>query len=481
MIRQLIDAPAADFSDLIPKRVSAVGPTEKLLLFDAIKARLQEKLNGFTGKFCILSIPLFDWQVSFALGPDLAPLDRLVISVSVPDLEALKQFRKAFDDNLPFYGIGTDISLEDSDYFCPGTIDQLLFGNRSASASLTNSKMLAEQGMTGAHVNIVVIDEGFDKTKVANFGGGLVNLNRQPGMTVRGHGLMMVRNIVANAPDAIFYDVPLIPQRISDLGGFLVSALHVFHQLRSAIRSLRQLPDLSGPWVLVNAWAIFDRSQEFPRGDYTENPNHPLNLVVNALADDGVDIVFAAGNCGQFCPDRRCGNLDIGPGHSIYGANSHRRVLSVGAVRTDALWVGSSSQGPGQPCLSRHKPDLCAPSYFREDKDAFNGNLGEPFVGETGSPYIASTGTSAACAMAAGIVGAIRSGWDQTVLPPDKLRLILNKSARKISGTAWNERLGHGVIDVKTTLNALAPSSNQSTFAHGTQASQAISIGSPNE
>jgi hypothetical protein len=460
MIRQLIDAPATDFADLIPAGFSVVGPIKKTFLFDAIKQRLQKLLNGYTGSFDIRSVPLFDWRVGFAPEPDLTTFDRFVISASVPDLEALKQFRKAFNDNLPFYGIGADISLDESDYFCPANIDQLLFGDRMAAAKLTNSDMLGQKGLTGSQVNIVVIDEGFDKQKVKNFGGGLVSLNRQPGMTTRGHGLMLVRNIAAAAPDATFYDVPLIPQRISDLGGFLVSALHVFHQLRSIIRSLRQLPQCKGPWILVNAWAIFDRSQEFPRGDYTENPNHPLNLVVNALADDGVDIIFAAGNCGQFCPDRRCGNLDVGPAHSIYGANSHRRVISVGAVRTDAVWVGSSSQGPGQPFLSRHKPDLCAPSFFREDKDAFSGNLAEPFVGDTGSPYTANTGTSAACGLTAGIVGAIRSGWDQSILPPDKLKYILNQSARKTSGAAWNERLGHGVIDVKAALNSLPSDPN---------------------
>jgi hypothetical protein len=207
----------------------------------------------------------------------------------------------------------------------------------------------------------------------------------------------LVRNIVDAAPDATFYDVPLIPIRISDVTAFIGTALHVFNQLKQLIEFLRQfsVATWNGPWVLVNAWSIFDRSTEVPLGDYTENPNHPLNVVVDAMVNDALDIVFAAGNCGQFCPVRRCGELDVGPGSSIFGANSHRRVLSVGAVRTDARWLGSSSQGPGQRLLSRWKPDLCAPSYFREVGDAFLGNLDEPFVGDTGSPYIASTGTSA--------------------------------------------------------------------------------------
>ncbi len=319
--------------------------------------------------------------------------------------------------------------------------------------------MLRQQGLTGQGVNIVVIDQGFDATKVRNFGGGLANGTIGPGTTTRGHGMMIVRNIVDVAPDATFYDVPLIPLKISDVPGFISTALHVFLQLRQLIWFLRATSAASSnaPWVLVNAWSIFDRTSEIPLGDYTENPNHPLNMLVDAIVDDAIDVVFAAGNCGQFCPDRRCGPRDVGPGSSIYGANSHPRVMTVGAVRTDARWMGSSSQGPGQRLLSLSKPDLCAPSYFREVGDAFIGNTAEPFVGDTGSPYIANTGSSAACGVVAGIIGAIRSGWDQTSSTPDDLRNALNAHARKTEGPAWNERLGNGIINVKDTLSALKP------------------------
>ena len=52
---------------------------------------------------------------------------------------------------------------------------------------------------------------------------------------------------------------------------------------------------------------------------------------LGSIVNDGIDVVFSAGNCGQFCPDRRCGETDRGPGHSIWGANSHPRVLTFGA------------------------------------------------------------------------------------------------------------------------------------------------------
>jgi subtilisin family serine protease len=462
MIRQLIVFRRDDFPGLIPDRNTAKPKSpegdEELLV--KVGERVRDLLGGFKGPLNNLAIPLLDWRVQLTLKPpqNPPPLDQVVISVDMPELADLTQFRKAVEDtNRKAFA---DVSVSGSEYFCPANVDQVLFGDRNAAASLTESGVLRQRGLTGQGVNIVVIDQGFDASKVRNFGGGLANGTIGPGTTTRGHGMMIVRNIVDVAPDATFYDVPLIPLKISDVPGFISTALHVLLQLRQLIGFLRgtSVASLNGPWVLVNAWSIFDRTTEIPLGDYTENPNHPLNMLVDAIVDDAIDVVFAAGNCGQFCPDRRCGPRDVGPGNSIFGANSHPRVMTVGAVRTDARWMGSSSQGPGQRLLSLSKPDLCAPSYFREVGDAFIGNTAEPFVGDTGSPYIANTGSSAACGVVAGIIGAIRSGWDQTSLTPDDLRNALNAHARKTEGPAWNERLGNGIINVKDTLSALKPS-----------------------
>ena len=465
MVRQVIASRAAD---LLPQGTTGEikGPAERNQLHTEISNRLAELLGGFKN-FDIRATSL-DWQPRIAQKVDL-PLphpERLSVSLDLRDLSDLEKFRRAVEDannsvtsTAAPLGVGADLSLGESEYFCPANVDQLLFGDRDDAAAMTNTRLLQQRNLTGMGVNIVVIDQGFSAAGVNHFGGGLVNINNgpAPGTTTRGHGLMMVRNIVDAAPDATFYDVPLLPLRISDVNGFIGDALGAFTQLKQLIDFLRQLatPPWNGPWILVNAWSIFDRSTEHPHGDYTENPHHPLNLLIDQMVDDGIDIIFAAGNCGQYCPDIRCGERDVGPGHSIYGANSHPRVLTTGAVRTDAIWLGRSSQGPGQPGLSRWKPDLCAPSHFREVGDASLGNLSEPFVGDTGSPYIASTGTSAACGLTAGIVGAIRSGWNQTILPPDKLRYLLNQKARKTEGPHWNERLGHGIIDVEATLAAL--------------------------
>lgn len=468
MIRQLIVMPAEGAGASTDASRPQTGS------MTAIEARLRALLaDDDAGRWHVLNVPSESWRVRLTqrLPEPLPPLDELVVSIGCADTGDVELFRRAVDNAnhrarahgkaIPLKAIGADIALSQSEFFCPTNTDQLLFGDRDAARRLTGADVLGQQGLTGRGVNVIVIDQGFDARLVKNFGGGLANGDVEPGSTTRGHGPMMVRNIADTAPDAMFYDVPLLPARIGDVNGFISTALHVFYLLDALIAYLRRLPvpQWKGPWVLVNAWAIFDRSSEHPRGDYTARLDHPLNAIVGAIGT-GADIVFAVGNCGQFCPDRRCGKSDVGPGSSIFGANSHPEVLTVGAVRTDARWAGSSSQGPGQPQLSRQKPDLCAPSYFREiGSNAFAGNIGGAFLSNDGPPYVASTGTSAACGLAAGIVAAIRSGCDQTSVSPGQLRQLLRDHARKVEGPNWNGQLGHGIINVEDALAALGDTS----------------------
>jgi hypothetical protein len=199
--------------------------------------------------------------------------------------------------------------------------------------------------------------------------------------------------------------------------------------------------------VLINAWGIFDTRSD-PAGGYTRNTaigGHPLiNRITRAVADHHLDIVFAAGNCGQFCPSQNCGGLDRGPGHSIWGANAHPLVLTVGAVRSDETWTGYSSQGPGPELLAVEKPDLCAPSQFVETYDA----------------ALLSSGTSAACAMAGGVVAALRSNpaWGQSAVTPQVLKAALMTTSRKPDGSlGWDNRLGLGVLDARDAIAALPP------------------------
>ena len=58
--------------------------------------------------------------------------------------------------------------------------------------------------------------------------------------------------------------------------------------------------------MICNAWGVFDPTLEFPRVPYANNPLHPVAIALQWLQNLCADIVFAAGNCGEFCPNDRC-------------------------------------------------------------------------------------------------------------------------------------------------------------------------------
>jgi hypothetical protein len=413
-------------------------------------------------RFDIVALPS-DWRLVLKGGGPTPPaVNTVTISLEFPEIDALYTYRDRFAKVLPQgAGIGTDLPFREADHWCPGEATMPLFGTRSAANELVGIDRLWQFGLKGRHVdsgrrvNVVIVDQGVDETLIPpeNFGGGWASSSAQPGQPALGeggaisgkrpgeHGTMVARNVLGVAPDATIFDAPVIPPAIIELKGFLAYAQAAFIQMLADIRVLRESGPWSGPWVFVNAWAVYDRRLEKPAGDYTNNPKHPFNVIVEQAVAEGSDVVFAAGNCGQFCPKSRCGANDRGPGRSIFGANSHSKVLTVGAVRTDGLWLGYSSQGPGQPNLAVEKPDLCAPSQFSETGDAYAGN----------------TGTSAACGIAAGVVAALRSGRGADRLSPDELRTLLRSSARRPPGAAWNGRFGHGILDAKCAVEAMKP------------------------
>ena len=337
--------------------------------------------------------------------------------------------------------MGADVAIYGTEYWAPTNASDWLFGDREQANRLIGTQFLRRQpDASGAGVNVIVVDQGVDRQRIRNFGGGWKHVDGPaPGSRKNGHGAMLVRNILDIAPEATIFDVPLITGAVANRRAFLSEAHAAYLQILRDVRALRRSKRWQGPWIFLNAWAIYDRQSELPHGDHTRNAQHAFNLVIEEAVRQCFDVVFCAGNCGQFCPMRLCGSHDIGPGKSILGANSHPKVLTIGAVRSDGMWLGYSSQGPGQAEVAGQqdrkeairKPDLCAPSQFAEIADV----------------RMANTGTSAASAIAAGAVAALRSKC-RDALSPAELKNILRKSARQTSGVGWNGKLGHGVLNL---------------------------------
>lgn len=337
------------------------------------------------------------------------------------------------------------------------------FANRSRVHEMMQIDDLRDCGLSGRGVNVVILDRGLNREAIEehrpeSWGGDILEADGiEPGTAPRtSHGMFIARNILKIAPEVTFYDLPIIPPHIVRPNLF---ASYANAKIRALIEAVRQRKQKSGndtPWLLVNAWAVFDRKAELPLGDYTTNSHvewinvpgkgvrlgHPLNMSMNDLVDEGIDVVFGSGNCGQFSPISRCGRRDRGPSNSIWGANAHPRVLTVGAVSANDAWMGYSSEGPA-PWGEALKPDVCAPTHFCEDQD----------------PSTINSGTSAATALVSGIIAAIRSNasadWGPVALSPEALKAAISASARGQEG-GWNARTGHGIIDAGRLLQRLA-------------------------
>ena len=398
--------------------------------------------------FDVVALPSNEISFEGEEKPPQHACEYFVVSLAIRERDTLEALARGIARNeAAFFGGGADVPFAGMEHWCP--IEAPTFSNRAAAERLLEVPYVRdEKNLTGKNVNVVIVDQGLDAAALgANYAGGWSvgkirpgTTKPQPGSDSRTHGMMIAQNILAVAPDARIFDLPLVPWKILDIPAFLSVANSAFWTMRAAIANFKANPRFRGPWIIVNPWGIYDSRMDLrPPHDYINNPNHPFNKLVEAVVGDGHDVIFAAGNCGQFCPDERCGEQDYGPGRSILGANSLGPVLTIGAVRTDTVWLGYSSQGPGQSRLAHDKPDLCAPSQFCETGDAFTTN----------------SGTSAACAVAAGVIAGLRSKRTAAAVTPPQLKSVLIKTAMKVDGQRWNGRRGNGILNAKAAYNAI--------------------------
>lgn len=369
--------------------------------------------------------------------------------------------------NLPDAAIGADLAVNAANdafwsHWCPAEAGDGLVGDRAAALRTVHADpaLLTAAGLPGPNqANIVFVDTGLPSSLLPKqgFKGWCVledpdpafkgGKTRCPGAPLSPHGEMVARNAYAiastpNAPNRLrLLDCPVIPDGITNLRIFLSSVTAALFQVLAVV-AFSRISDPAAGWVICNAWSVFNPTLESSELPYSNNPNHPIAKALRLLNTIGADVVFAAGNCGEFCPDPRCSPSAIGPSRSINGANALKQVLTVGAVRTDRLWLGYSGQGPGVAGMENNKPDICAPSQFESD-DLPGRN----------------TGTSAACGLAAGAVALFRTKWVHSNLSPDQLADEIRHSAAQPYGPqVWQDRTGYGILDLAATALNLAVS-----------------------
>jgi subtilisin family serine protease len=232
------------------------------------------------------------------------------------------------------------------------------------------------------------------------------------------HGNMCATDVLGMAPDARVLDI-----RISGSGGSTATISRALAGLQWVIDRFRRT---GKPEVCTNSWGIFQESWD---PSYARNANHPFTRKVEEAIDEGIIVLFAAGNCGGTCPDGRCGS-NSGPGQSIWGANGHPKVITVGGVNRLEQLAGYSSQGPA--ALDRNKPDFCAithfTGYFRSD-----------------------SGTSAATPICAGVVALLKQ--TKPSLSSADVKLVLKGTAKNLGPAGFDPHSGSGVIRAKAAFD----------------------------
>lgn len=234
------------------------------------------------------------------------------------------------------------------------------------------------------------------------------------------HGNMCATDVLGMAPDAQLYDL-----RIAGSGGSPGTISRALQAFNWAINKHR----VDGtPHILTNSWGIF---QETWDATYARNPNHPFTRKVVEAINEGILVLFAAGNCGGTCPDGRCGS-DSGPGKSIWGANGHPLVMTVGAVNKNEQFIGYSSQGPA--ALDPNKPDFCSISHFT----GYNTS---------------DSGTSAATPICAGVVALLKQA--RSSLTQSQAKSVLKATAKDIGPAGFDRHSGAGIIQALAAYRRL--------------------------
>ncbi|WP_405150721.1 S8 family peptidase [Sphaerisporangium sp. NBC_01403] len=316
-------------------------------------------------------------------------------------------------------------------------------------ARLLDVTRLRAEGYDGTGVALAVCDTGINADHVTRQLGREITIDADRSWNPGGvtgkagsfavdHGTMCAFDTQIAAPGASLIDIPVLLSRRQGgtaIDGLLSDAVAAFAHLRTVLEAQ---PAASRALVISNSWGSFSPEWDLAPGqpgNYSDNAAHPFNIIVGSLEQAGADILFAAGNCGSECKDRRCGYS----GRPIVGANSHPQALSIGGVDTNGERVGYSSQGPGR--LSDRKPDICAYTHFSGSK-AFGDDQPD-------------SGTSAACPVAAGLIAAIRTRWPASQLPPAQLRTLLHRTADDRSDVGFDYDYGYGIADTRAILRVL--------------------------
>ncbi len=375
-------------------------------------------------------VPVVTRRVGVSLEDDeyVSPLGHnFSVALEFDNDDAENEFLERNADTVE--GVFADPQISTFPVTCPGSP----VGTSGDVLNKVNIAGLHGSGATGRGAKVVVVDTGIDGTQINVVGGYSPRPGAAPGTSPPDHGTMVAFDALIAAPDAMIFDYALLQSSGNTWVAFLSDGIRAFSEIM--VDHLQN----PGPRVVVNSWGMYSTAGDAPAGNaqnYARNPRHPFNQIVGAAVGSGMDVVFAAGNCGGTCPSSRCGNGNTGPGSSIHGANSHPEVLSVAAVTVNDDLLGYSSEGPGG--VSAQTPDIAGFSHF-----------------DGSGVFPVDSGTSAACPVVGGVVAALRSSAKGRNLSPDDMKSFVIDHARSVHGAGWSAQFGWGIVDADTAFAAM--------------------------
>jgi hypothetical protein len=327
---------------------------------------------------------------------------------------------------------------------------------------------LRANGLDGANVAIAIVDSGIYLPHLTRLLGAApkldaalswapANLTPKPGMHRIGHGTMCAYDALIAAPQATLLDIPMLKARAvgehrapaSVSTAMLAYWPLLYHWVIGPLLGNKPKYDAL---VISNSWGIFHPSlDDFPVGHpgrFIDNPNHIFRLLIRVLAQAGVDIVFAASNCGPECTSAVCLSRSSG---MIMGANAYDEVLTMAGCDVHDERVGYSSRGPSIANMPQQKPDLTAYTHFLGSRTVTLPAwlLARVPGARNDNGYQPDSGTSAACPVAAGCIAALRTKRPGPPTPPISSAAMfqaLKNTAHNPPGPGWNPDYGHGII-----------------------------------
>lgn len=198
-------------------------------------------------------------------------------------------------------------------------------------------------------------------------------------------------------------------------------------------------------WIAENAQRydirVVSNSWGREKDDAHYDPADPVIRASDALVDQGIVVIFSAGNRG------RDGDA------TLTSEATNPRVITVGAAGSSGRVESYSSRGP--PVDSRHaalswtKPDLVAPGTAVVSARASVLAIAEA-RGDEERYYTVMNGTSMAAPQVAGAVALLLDL--QSDLSPAEVQALLQQTAQDLGPSGADDATGYGMLDVAAAL-----------------------------